>query len=182
MEAVYHVPDMKPKAAGPWRQEAEKVAWTDSETGLACIIRRDRGGHLCGFVAIGADHPLFGFDSRAIPRALVSVHAGLNYSELCDERVPENLSICHVVGQRKMHDDKWWLGFVCAELDDFSPGLPNRAADARDLGVQQTYRDERYVYGQCTSLAAQLSALAAGASASPDPEHRPSFDTFMGDK
>ena len=161
MEAAYHVADLHPKAEGPWRREAEKLAWTDPQTGLSCIIRRDLGGHLAGFVAIERDHPLYGFDARAIPRTVIHAHAGLSFSDRCDADGPEELSICHVSGRRAAHDDKWWLGFACDSISDFIPGLPAHAAEARDLGIEQFYRDERYVFTQVTDLAAQLAALAA---------------------
>ncbi|MGY2735584.1 hypothetical protein [Sphingomonas sp. UYP23] len=160
MEAVYHVPDLQPKASGQWRREAEKIAWQDPDTGYACIIRREITGYLCGYVAIGNDHPLFGFDARAIPREILQVHGGLDYSARCDDDGPEESSVCHVSDHRARHDDRWWLGFECDKNTDLVPDDPAHAAEARSLGIEQTYRTEQYVFEQCTDLAAQLHAVA----------------------
>ena len=163
MEAVYQVAELRPKGEGPWQAEAEKIAWTDPKTGFGCIIRREPGGHLGGYVSIGSDHPLFGFDARAIPRTVINVHGGLNYAERCDESGPEELSICHVVARQAAHDDRWWIGFSCDGLADFIPSIPRHATEAEALGIEQTYRDQEYVFARCTDLAAQLAAVAANA-------------------
>lgn len=167
MEAVYRVPGLQPKAAGPWRREAEKIAWTDPQTGLACIVRREQDGNLAGYVAVEPGHPLYGFDAHAIPREAIQVHGGLSYSAPCDETGPEAVSVCHVSDRRARHDDKWWLGFACDKIYDFVPENPFNALSARTLGIEQTYRDEEYVVLQCMDLAAQLNAAATGEPAPP---------------
>lgn len=47
---------------GPWRDEPDKVIWTDPETGLDCMILRNRMGTLCGYVGIPKEHPWYGID------------------------------------------------------------------------------------------------------------------------
>ena len=79
---VYHVPDLSPKIPGPWRGEADKIAWTDPTTGMACIIRRSAHGHLCGYVAVEPEHPLYGFDADALPAG-----SSAQGSRGCDLRV-----------------------------------------------------------------------------------------------
>lgn len=173
MEAVYHVPALQPEVRGPWDCEVDKAAWTDSATGLPCIIRRDpQGGHLCGFVGLPIGHPLFGFRADTIPATVIWVHGGINYAEPCDQSKPHEISICHVAGHHPREtftqrptdlpiteaDDAWWFGFSCDQVTDEIPGNQEHAAQAQRLGLKQTYRDEAFVFEQCTSLAAQLAA------------------------
>lgn len=158
MEAVYHVPDLQPALRGPWSREAAKLAWTDPATGLHCIIRRAPGGFLCGYVAVGLGHPLFGFSADAVPTAISAVHGGLTYAAPCDEQAPEETSICHVAERRLTHTDQWWFGFSCNKITDLIPEDDAHAAKAQQLGLDQEYRDERYLVGACTQLASQLSA------------------------
>ena len=47
---------------GPWRDEPDKVIWTDPETGLDCMILRNRTGVLCGYVGVPSTHPWYGVD------------------------------------------------------------------------------------------------------------------------
>lgn len=48
--------------AGPWDAEPDKVQWIDEETGLDCLIVRNRLGALCGYVGVGPDHPYHGIE------------------------------------------------------------------------------------------------------------------------
>lgn len=163
VEQVYRVPELQPRHEGRWRSEADKIAWIDPATGLSCIIRRSSfGGSLCGFVAVGPEHGMYGRRHDAIPEAAsIRVHGGLDYSEMCDEDGNEERSVCHVrVGE--IHDAKWWFGFSCDHSYDVVPDL-NRGLDPA-LAAEPVYRDERYVFEQCTGLAAQLQAIAEGDS------------------
>lgn len=158
MEAAYRVPKLQPTAPGVWRQEFEKVAWTDASTGMSCIIRRMAGGYLAGFVAVPPGHPIYGWSAEAVPTATIHVHGGLNYARPCDSQGPEDTSICHVrADEARDHDDAWWLGFSCNGLADLIPDDRSHANEALRLGVEQEYRDVRYVFDQCTSLAHDLS-------------------------
>lgn len=160
MEAVYHVPALQPAVPGPWTGEADKLAWTDPATGLQCIIRRAPGGFFCGYVAVGLGHPLFGFRADAVPTAISAVHGGLNYAAPCDEQAPEETSICHVAERQLTRSDQWWFGFSCNQMTDLIPEDDAHAAEAQQLGLDQEYRDERYLFGACTELAGQLSSAA----------------------
>lgn len=160
MEAVYHVPALQPALRGPWSSEADKLAWTDPATGLHCIIRRAPGGFLCGYVAVGLGHPLFGFRADAVPTAMSAVHGGLTYAAPCDEQAPEETSICHVAEGQLTHTDQWWFGFSCNQITDLIPEDDAHATKAQQLGLDQEYRDERYLVGACTELAGQLSSAA----------------------
>ena len=74
---VWHNEDRKPSGDGPWNDEADKVAWVDEETGFGCIMLRQENGTLSGYVGVGPDHPLFGFDADAVPVDISNtVHGG----------------------------------------------------------------------------------------------------------
>ena len=157
---VYHVPDIHPDTFGPWMNEADKIAWLDEATGLPCIIRRARSGYLSGYVGIDPRHPLFALDHEAVPADLdIEVHGGLSYSEACDEEGDEATSVCHVHAP-DVSELLWWFGFDCNQAYDLVPERgPNGYLGAENGPI---YRDEAYVFQQCTNLAAQLHAIAAG--------------------
>lgn len=75
----------KPKGPGPWREEADKIAWQDSDTGLHCIILRLRDGSLSGYVAVPASHSLYGFNHDAIRPG--EFFQGALWQSLCDSDV-----------------------------------------------------------------------------------------------
>ena len=45
---------------GPWKDEPDRIEWRDEATGLPCLIVRNNGGALCGYVAVNPGHPLHG--------------------------------------------------------------------------------------------------------------------------
>lgn len=160
IDVAYRVPELQPKAAGPWRIEADKIAWTDPQSGYPCIIRREgRGGHLAYYVGLPREHQLYGWTAKAIPAGLVDVPGGLDYSAECDEGGPEDRSICHVAEASK-HDDLWWLGTNCDRITDLIPDDGEHATEARRRGIAQTYRDVGELFGRCTDLASRLKSLA----------------------
>lgn len=151
----------KPKGPGPWREEADKIAWQDSDTGLHCIILRLRDGSLSGYVAVPASHSLYGFNHDAIPSGIdVVAHGGLSYAEPCDERGPEQVRICHAIlvptGKKTQPDQDWWFGFTCNHEKDF---VPNGDSSFLRDEEGRTYRDECFVFRECTHLATQLAAI-----------------------
>ena len=160
---LYHVPARHPRGAGSWQRERDKVAWVDSATGLACTILRDRDGSLGGYVAVTADHPLFGFEADAIPSAFgITPHGGIDQARGCEDG-PEEITICHprprptLSARLPAGDDLWWFGFRCDKNHDYIP----RAQVADDLCAEngRVYRTEGYVYGETIKLAGQLAAL-----------------------
>jgi hypothetical protein len=192
VDAVYHVPSIKPHGDGPWTMEAEKVAWTDAATGLQCIIRRDRKkGHLCGYVAVPKSHPMYGWDEVAMRGVGIRAHGGLNYADECQHHEHESLSVCHPTAadravmramaernaahwRQAREDELWWIGFSCDQVYDRlpKPDWNGNAANAVAGTFEAEYRDEGYVRRQCESLAAQLRAVADGRPL-PEPEEAP---------
>lgn len=185
-DEIYFVEEVRPKTAGVWLGEADKVAWRDPATGYECIMMRaTSGGHLCGFVGIPPEHPLYGYEDDAIPASLgIDVHGGLNYSRTCQEGpapdprwVPKggiarhSRRVCHAppvemvrvetthaTGYRVQHDDAWWVGFSCDHVYDL---VPDRTGRPGFLGQEtgQVYRDDGYVVREILFLAAQLRAI-----------------------
>lgn len=201
VEAVYHVRELRPSGDGPWSTEADKIAWTDPMTGFGCIIRRSsRGGHLCGYVGVAPDHPLFGFRPAALAGLGLHAHGGIVYADGCRDRDPEDRSICHVSRsvvlegvrqeafenrEARRHDDRWWFGFECDQPYDVLPDHPLGYArqDGLDGVNRRVYRDEAYVHGECRRLAAQLKAIGDGddpAEAAGPPRPVLGYDPRMG--
>lgn len=183
---IYHVPDRHPSGDGPWKAEADKVSWIDPDTGLPCIMRRDSDGALCGYVGVGPDHPLAGFDEKSLPHdPPIVVHGGVDYASPCEESEPHETSVCHIRVPRAVSDrsatrpghtafdartmvalaalpgELWWFGFSCNKPYDLIPGQRHHV---KALGLEngRVYRDERYVVREVTNLAAQLHAIAEG--------------------
>lgn len=181
---VYRVPGRHPSGDGPWSAEADKASWIDPETGLPCIMRRGLDGALCGYVGVGPDHPLSGVGEEALPHdPPIVVHGGIDYSSPCEEREPDEVSVCHVrrpravagrsspslqptfdpstmVALANLPDNIWWFGFSCNQPYDLVPG--DSAVAPLGLENGRIYRDERYVVREVTNLAAQLHAIAEG--------------------
>jgi hypothetical protein len=190
VDAVFHVPAVHPSGSGPWKNEADKIAWTDDMSGYGCIIRRSpTKKHLCGYVSVPPGHPLFGRRISTIEDFLIGVHGGLDYAAACQARDPEEKSICHAGGPQRIvrivpdgfqqnvhvnevaagqigdrHDDAWWFGFSCDHATDITPTTreESRPNGLLDGVNRPTYKDEAFVYAQCVRLAAQLKAIEEG--------------------
>lgn len=132
---------------GPWQHEPDKAQWVDN-TGLDCLIVRNRMNALCGYVGVPPDHPLHGLDYEDCPD--VDVHGGLTFAAACDEHATEGHGICHVPEPGRP-GDVWWLGFDCAHGCDAKPDKRMPAFD------WETYRDFNYVATEVSRLAAQLA-------------------------
>lgn len=154
MEADYRV-DRSNWPAGEWDSEPDRLSWTDRETGLPCLIVRNRMGALCGYVAVERGHQAYRKDQDDIE---VYVHGGLTYSDLC------NGHICHTPEPGKPAD-VWWLGFDCNHYLDWSPRSATYERDRGDSCFkrqhEEIYRNVAYVQDECASLAKQLSAMRA---------------------
>ena len=125
---------------GPWDNEPDKVQWQDLTTGYHCLIRRCSMGHLCGYVAVPASHPLFNkkWEHDLMPHD--SVHGGVTFAD--SGRKPFELVI--------PSEPVWWIGFDCSHLRDQVPCFDHGAG---------TYRDVAFCTQECTKLAAALHQL-----------------------
>lgn len=175
---VYRNPDRRPSGDGPWNKEADKVSWIDDETGLGCIMLRQKNGTISGYVGVGPEHPLFGFEAEAVPIGISnSVHGGVTYGKACEvnrfERRAhgkprqERYTVCHTTWVRTVrdyrtvqtteddfHEDLWWLGFDTGHPGDL---VPHGRYGERRKG--DLYRDQAFVYANCIELARRLKSL-----------------------
>lgn len=137
---------------GPWQDEPDKEQWQD-ETGYACLLVRNIGGALCGYVGVPEGHPWYGvsaFDVEPEP----DLHNGLSYAELC-QKGPEGHTICHVPAPGEP-EPLWWLGFHSEGSTDLCPALNRinkQVPGLRSIMRKQTYRDVAYVKAQVAKLA-----------------------------
>lgn len=188
-EEIYYDRGSRPDGKGPWLGEADKVSWRDEASGYDCIMLRDtHRGFLSGYVGIPSDHPLWGWESEAVPPDIgIEVHGGLTYSRLCEHGpsparrlAVEARRICHVVVRPAVHHDvehatdhrvenphAWWFGFACDHAYDLVPGDGMWAPHPSSSELARTYRDDAYVVRETIALAAQLRAIADGKEAPP---------------
>lgn len=90
-------------ADGPWMGEPDKMQWQDEATGLPCLIVRNNGGALCGYVGVPSTHPWHGINYSGCvlpdgcgedwcehrPDCHVDVHGGLTFSRGCADLSPD---------------------------------------------------------------------------------------------
>ena len=143
------VPDRSGWPPGPWDTEPDVIRWTLVQTRLACVIARNpRYGHLCGYVAVPAGHPMHGRDTEDLHLA---AHWELSYAGDGTYVVPDD-AIADSAGA-------WWIGFHCYHVGDVAPGDPLSVELAAELGGE--YRDVEYVGLVCAIVALQVAAAAA---------------------
>ncbi|WP_054118349.1 hypothetical protein [Porphyrobacter sp. AAP60] len=172
-EQILNISERRPYGEGPWKDEPDRVAWTDAATGYACLILRQKDGTLAGYVAIGSSHPLWGYEHDAIPPELgIRPHEGIDYAALCNQNGPPALQICHVRHVTRVQQsapmasdsdaagspDAWWFGFTCDKDGDLLPKGNFRNDKNREVGPR-VYRDIGYVADQVVHLADKLWAL-----------------------
>lgn len=166
LEYTYEDIDKTEWGDGPWMDEHDKVQWLDEETGLPCIIKRNRMGVWCGYVGVSKGHPMYEKDYEYDD---VEVHGGLTFAGHCQEHgegeQEEAHAICHVVEDGE-DDQVWWLGFDCGHGFDYMPrfAAENRKRYAetgdelwKDIDRGGMYRDQAYVTNEVRELARQLA-------------------------
>lgn len=138
---------------GPWQHEPDKEQWVDADTGLPCLLVRNTGGALCGYVGVPERHPWFEVDYEHVD---AEVHGGLTYSSFC-QAGDDGHTICHVVEPGEP-DRVWWVGFDCAHAGDRCPAYERYRRVGTDGDV---YRDRSYVQAECAALAKQAREATA---------------------
>lgn len=176
----------------PW--ETEPWFHSFEAVGLRCVMYRDHDfGTWCGYVGVGAAHPLFGIhysDLVPAPEGWLKRHADLDdhgvfnvfvtMLQLGAGDIPEGfapltqLVACHgglSFADRLREWTGWWFGFDCNHADDYSPGME---ASLREAGIfferpafmtQRVYRTFEYVKSETASLAQQISDYGNDGSA-----------------
>jgi hypothetical protein len=125
---------------GEWDNEPDEM--NGEANGFPWAIRRGPCGHLCGYVGVPLDSPICGLDYDRLP---VGVHGGLTYGhEGCAEGTL-------AVGW-------YWYGFDCAHCDDLTP-RDAKWDPEHGFPVRGTYRNMKYVEGECWGLSYDLRKL-----------------------
>ncbi|MBW8308063.1 MAG: hypothetical protein K0M45_00215 [Candidatus Paracaedibacteraceae bacterium] len=114
--------------AGEWHNEPNCILWIDRGTGLKCVIfRHYYYGTLSGYIYA----PLSALpESEDYNDLDLEVHGGVTYGEV--------------------YQDSYIIGFDCAHLNDFCPGISKLIIQERQ------YRNVDFVRSQCESLARQI--------------------------
>lgn len=95
----WHRIDKSAWGEGPWQDEPDKLQWVDDATGLDCLIVRNSGGALCGYVGVPESHPWHGISEYQCtasptceedycdhgPESAIEVHGGLTFADGCHE-------------------------------------------------------------------------------------------------
>lgn len=155
----YRTVDKSAWPRGEWDDEPDKMQFPDEATGLPCLIVRNPGGALCGYVGVSARHPCFGKDWHDDNVSGLEVHGGITFGDHCQETDDESKHICHVPAN-PAEDGVWWLGFDCAHCWDVSPKYAEQFSHPGD---GTTYKSIAYVKNQIRGLAQQLASLVAAA-------------------
>lgn len=101
----YRTADKSTWARGEWDDEPDKMQWPDEATGLPCMIVRNAGGALCGYVGISMPHPMYGknynqcvapeqhrdshegddpdYHYDCTPKGLLDAHGGITFANAC---------------------------------------------------------------------------------------------------
>jgi len=133
------------------QDEPDKVQYKDEVTGFDCLIVRNHGGALCGYVGVPKEHPFHGKHYDDLH--LVAVHGGLTFAGGCQHTDDPSVGICHIPEPGEP-DNIWWLGFDCAHAWDICPAYHN--ADWHFDYPDSHYRDIAYVKREIADLALQL--------------------------
>lgn len=152
----YRTHDKSDWGPGPWQDEPDKIQFTDRATGLPCLIVRNHGGALCGYVGVPEGHKAYRkrYNDKLL-RAL-HVHGGLTFSDHCRENAIEERSICHIPDPGEP-DNVWWLGFDCGHASDRLPAYHRGSVGL--FGDRIKYRTVNYVKRHIAKLALQLNDM-----------------------
>lgn len=155
----YRTDDKSEWPRGEWDDEPDKIQWPDAETGLPCLIHRNRCGALCGYVGVAPGHPMYAVKYNDGAEDLLDVHGSLSYSAFCQDTNCEETGVCHVVeeGEEKKI---WWFGFDCHHAWDIAPGMPFGVG--METCEHTTYKNVAFVKGEVTALAKQLEEMRSG--------------------
>lgn len=172
---------------GPWQSEPDKRQWVDEETGLPCLIVRNPGGALCGYVGVSKGHPMFEkeYNERiSVPdRNAVAIGANPNWIALFSEAFHDDDGTVSASLFFDVHGGLTFADHCCPHPTDEGRGICHvveagdddnvwwlgfDCAHSGDLSPKydgrgrwgKEYRDIGYVTEQCQTLARQLKAVA----------------------
>lgn len=133
-----------------WKTEPNSLEYMNEE--FHCLIlRHPEFLHLCGYVGIPKEHPLYlvNYISDDNPIDELECHGGVTFTG-------NNL--------KGMKEDFWYIGFDCAHYMDYQPGLDKILSsiptftESSTLFGQKVYRDIDFVKNEITSLVEQIKS------------------------
>lgn len=106
------------------------MIWQTQSGLMAKIIRHPLFGHMCGYVGVLSEHPLYKRRYQDIYDATenIDVHRGITFSEMGDDKY--------------LPAGYWWFGFDCGHAND-----------------SQDYWTEDVTKAECEKFAKQLSDI-----------------------
>jgi hypothetical protein len=149
----------------PWETEPNSLDFEADD--LPCAMRRGFQGIWCGYVGVGAEHPLFGlpynhplklpaswFDGRKVDQGFgpMDLFIHILSGKSIDDATPICLAM-HVHGGCNYADDhvpqqdpdgRWWFGFDCGHAGDYIPGKSetmNEMIDAMPKATREIMRE-----------------------------------------
>lgn len=128
-----------------WDDEPNELAF--EHNGYKCQIWRVKySGHLCGYVAVGKSHRLYGkgYGQLYDEGFDIEVHCGLTFASLTPTAWDKDSGL-------------WWFGFDCNHSCDLAPKMSEVSIGFRDPHAQ--YRTIGYVKRECESLADQFAEI-----------------------
>jgi hypothetical protein len=135
---------------GEWQQEPDRIEWVF--LGFPCLIVRQGGGWLCGYVGIPPTHPYYGKDLEDKELKEIYTDKKINFSE-ASQQIDDPRAVNHQL----LPTDKnyWWIGFDCCHYDDVFP----RIIQFYNFSSDTSYKNIEYVKTQVEFLARQLNQL-----------------------
>jgi hypothetical protein len=148
---------------GPWKLEPDKMLWIDDSTGYECLIKRIRNiSHLCGYVGVTKEHPLYATSLLQFRRdetleKFFDVHGKITMSYpgkfFSEEPGPDNKLGRAFIDGRVHPQEIWWIGMDFVQNEDIIPVISD---DPNDNNGERIYRDIGYVAKEVTKLAQLL--------------------------
>lgn len=135
--------------SGPWDEETDKDQFFYKD--YPCLIIRNHGGALCGYVGVSPNHPYHELGYGDLDN--IDVHGGLTYA---GKEVGQDNWEATSFGEKvrtTLGGKGYWFGFDCAHGFDVVPRYVSEGYPSYD---DQVYKDMVYVRKQIRKLVNQF--------------------------
>lgn len=126
---------------GPWDDDPDREQWFGPGR-LPCLISRTTAGTVCGYVAVGRNHPLHGADDYDLLAALP------------DPELPEITWTAAELPGGEVTEAGWWIGFHGLTYGGYGTPIPQRP-------TVETYQPFAVVRPRVERLASALAEVAS---------------------